>query len=34
MSKHLPGKLGDPAMTLLTGPRIDPRIAAAICAQR
>ena len=32
MSKHLPGRLGDPAMTLLTDPRIDPRIAGAIAA--
>jgi acetyl esterase/lipase len=30
MSKNLPGRLGDPEMTLLTDPRIDPRIADAI----
>jgi hypothetical protein len=26
MSKNLPGRLGDPNMTLLIDPRLDPRI--------
>lgn len=30
MSKNLPGRLGDPTMTLLIDPRLDPRIGAAI----
>ena len=32
MQNHLPGRLGDPAMTLLTDPRMDPRVASVIAA--
>ena len=32
MQKHLPGRLGDPAMTLLTDPRMNPRVAEFIRA--
>lgn len=32
MQNHLPGRLGDPTMTLLTDPRMDPRVASAIAA--
>ncbi len=32
MQKHLPGRLGDPTMTLVTDPRMDPRVAAVLAA--
>ena len=32
MQNHLPGRLGDPTMTLLTDPRMDPRVASVIAA--
>ena len=32
MQSQLPGRLGDPTMTLLTDPRMDPRVAKVIAA--
>ncbi len=32
MQNHLPGRLGDPTITLLTDPRMDPRVAEVIAA--
>ena len=32
MQSQLPGRLGDPNMTLLTDPRMDPRVASVIAA--
>ena len=32
MQEQLPGRLGDPNMTLLTDPRMDPRVASLLIA--
>ena len=32
MQEQLPGRLGDPSMTLLTDPRMDPRVASLLAA--
>ena len=32
MQEQLPGRLGDPSMTLLTDPRMDPRVVNLLAA--